>query len=57
VSVVTYLDSIVAWGYGVGQQGLEKIKDNRGFRLIINGFIAARPDKIRLSWLFLTIIG
>jgi hypothetical protein len=28
----------------------KKIKDSHGFCLIINGFIIARPDKIRLSW-------
>jgi hypothetical protein len=28
----------------------KKIKDSRGFYLIINGFIIVRLDKIRLSW-------
>ena len=37
---------VMGWVNKVGK----KIKDSRGFCLIINGFIIARLDKTRLTW-------
>ena len=50
MSVVSFLTSIVAWGYGGVNKIGKKIKDNRGLYFISNGFIIAKVNKIRLSW-------